>query len=111
MNLIKNFFRFNAKILELEIKKTDLALNEFIKPHLKVLQNTLIEATGCKKDEKRPETIFYITVNSALNIDRIEDLKKYIDIYNIENTFKIMDLANKGNSNKAIVDNICSNEA
>lgn len=103
---IKRFFNVSDKLLTIKIKELDLNLTNAKNRDINHLENVAIDIMGCDKETKHPLTILYIITHSALSADRVIDLNLMIDMNNPSTINTAMEMANKGATNKYIVNKI-----
>ena len=100
------------KEIERRIKELDLQLTNAKNRDIRHLESVAIDLLDCEKPIKDPLTTLYITRYSVLDVNRILELSEFIDMNNPFTINVAMGLANKGYSNKLIIEQACkANEA
>lgn len=105
---IKLLFKCNRDELEIRIKELDLQSTNAKNIDIKHLENVAINIMECDKNTKNPLTLLYITTYSALTVNKIIDLNLSIDMDNPKTINTAMEMANKGFSNRRIINTVLS---
>jgi len=91
------------KELDRRLKELDLQLTNAKNRDIRHLESVAIDLLGCEKGTKNPLIVLYITMYSALSVERITELNLSIDMENPLIINIAMGMANKGYKNKSII--------
>ena len=101
--LIIKFLKCECITLNIKLKSIELQLLKAKNRDIEHLQDVAFDILGRKKSIIEPLTLLYISRNSSLYVGRINLLNETIDITNRDVANMVMNLADKGCSDRMII--------